>query len=207
MGKGVVVVAYGDKARSEANSCLRSLVSTNPGLQAVVISSLPLLDWPTITAIDHDPGARVAKLTLDSLSPFDYTCYLDADTRVHGSLDSGFAIVEDGWDLAIALSARQGNDLLGNCSVEDRQATYVAFGCDHLLAFQAGVMFFRRGEPITRLFSTWRDEWSRFHQMDQAALLRALLRAPVRVWLLGRPWNGGKTHLVEHRFGAARRSN
>lgn len=200
------MVAYGDKARREAEGCLRSLGQSNPGLALAVVSDRPLKGYPHLSAPDLDAGARLAKLSLDSLSLFEATCYLDADTRTHGSLEAGFAILDDGWELVITPSKNQGNDLLGNCQLEDRRATLNTLHCDHPLGLQAGVMWFRKCESIDRLFAVWREEWGKFRYQDQAALLRALWRVPVRVWLLGRPWNGGKGDIVEHRFGAARRA-
>jgi hypothetical protein len=206
MERGAVVVAYGDRARREAEGCLRSLGKSNPGLALAVVSDRPLKGHMLIQAPDLDVGARLAKLSLATLSPFEATCYLDADTRVHGSLEAGFAILEDGWDLVITPSKNQGNDLLGNCQLEDREATYRALHCHYPLGLQAGVMWFRRCDATARLFALWREEWLKFRSQDQGALLRALARAPVRVWLLGRTFNGGKGDIVEHRFGAARRA-
>jgi len=72
-----------------------------------------------------------------------------------------------------------------------------------VVQLQGGVLFWRRNEATTRLFERWRAEWARYRQQDQGALLRALYTEPVRVWLLGRPWNGG--NLIEHLCGRAKR--
>lgn len=199
-------MAYGDRARREADFCLRSLTRSNPGLSVAVVSDRPLAGYPHVHVPDRDPGARLAKLSLESLSPFEQTCYLDADTRVHGSLLPGFLALEDGWELVVTASQRQGGDALGNCPDADREATWTALGTRDALALQAGVMWFRRCEPIARLFTAWRQEWGKHGGMDQAALLRALAQAPVRAWLFGRTFNGGRADVVEHRFGAARRA-
>jgi hypothetical protein len=206
MERGIIVVAYGDRARREATACLRSLGQSNPGLPMAVVSDRPLKGYTHLHAPDLDQGARLAKLSLGTLSPFEATCYLDADTRVHGSLEAGFQVLDDGWDLVITPSKNQGNDLLGNCLLPDREATFNALHTEHVLGLQAGVMWFRRCDATAQLFALWREEWLKFRSQDQGALLRALWRAPARVWLMGRTWNGGKGDMVEHRFGAARRA-
>ena len=70
------------------------------------------------------------------------------------------------------------------------------------LMLNTGVMWFRRTPRTERLWQTWREEWLRFQEHDQGALLRALGPTPVALWLLGRPFNGGE--VVEHLFGRAR---
>lgn len=201
--RGVVYVAYGQKARFEALASLTSLQRYNR-LPVSVISDRALGGAAVIQHPDADPGGRLAKLSLCELSPYEQTLYLDADTRVHGDLSGGFELIEAGWDLALTISTRQGSDVLGNCDEADRRYTFEALGTDEPLGLQAGVMFLHR-DRCRDLFAAWREEWQRFRRQDQAALLRALARVPVRLWLLGRTWNGGKGDLVEHRFGRARR--
>ncbi len=146
---GICYVAYGHSARVEAAESIKSL-REHCDLPVAVISDKPLRapGIAHVYAPDADPGGRLAKLSLDQLSPFDATLYLDADTRVHGDISTGFGILGDGWDVAIATSTRQGDDVLGNCYEADRQATFEILGCRDVLALQAGVMFFRRCEAV-----------------------------------------------------------
>lgn len=203
MTRGAITVAYGTSARREATALLHSLQQQHPELPVAVVSDAPLGEWPHIAAPDADPGARLAKLSLDALSPWDATLYLDADTRVRGDIMAGFDVLADGWEMVIAPSGRQGIDALGNCDEEERARTFAAVGTSDALGLQAGVLWFRRCPPVADLFSAWVEEWMVGRGMDQGALLRALQRVPVRLWLLGRPFNGGA--VVEHRFGQAAR--
>ncbi len=199
--RGVVLVAIGQPARAAAQRCLASLRRWH--------------DWPALVAADRpvkgaewrqadDPGwgGRRAKLRWLFDSPFDETLYLDADTLVRGRLDGGFGALRDGWELALAPSSRQGADVLGNLAEQDRVATLADLGGESLLGLQCGVLFWRRCQAMTRLAECWLEEWARFGREDQGAFLRALWRAPVRLWLLGRAFNGGE--LLRHDFGAAR---
>ncbi len=199
--RGVCYVAYGDAARREARESIESLRQHNPGLAVRVIGE-EVKGAVCIPFPREDAGGRWAKLNLDYLSPFEHTLYLDADTRVQGDLSAGFQLLDDGFELAITASTKQGLSVLGNAPVEDREATFDAWQCRSLLGLQAGMFYFRRCPQMEMLFALWRQEWERFRDQDQPALLRALLRAPVKLWLLGRPFNGGE--LVEHLFGRAR---
>jgi hypothetical protein len=199
----VIYVAYGWNARHEAVEAIKSLRRHND-LPVAVVSDKPLEDEMHIYAPDADQGGRLAKLSLDRLSPFEYTAYLDADTRVHGDLSAGFAVLAGGWDMALAPSKLQGTEALENCGYQDRVLTLGDLG-PLRLAWQAGVLFWRRCEAMGRLFAAWREEWGKFKDKDQGALLRALARVPVRVWCLGWDWNSEEGEIVKHRFGRARR--
>ena len=189
---GTIYVAYGERAKQETAKSAASLRRHN---------DLPIITIDETVFDRPGPGARWAKLNVDRLSPFDYTLYLDADTRVNGDVSAGFGMLGDGWDLLIAPSVNQGHECFRHIGQIENQATLDELENPFPLQLQAGVMFFHR-ERCARLFAAWRDEWLRFKGQDQAALLRALNREPVRVLLLGRAWNGGK--LIEHLFGRAR---
>lgn len=190
MSKGLAVIAYGATARGEATTCLRTQLAINPAWTSIVISDLRLSSWPHLYAPSLDPAARFVKLSLDLLAPFEEVCYLDANTKVLGPLSVGFTILEDGWDLVATASTRQGADLFGDYPQADREATFEELGYRNILEIQSNVLWFRKSEVTTRLFAAWRAEWEQFRGMDQAALLRALKVVPVKVYLLGRPWNG-----------------
>lgn len=202
MTRGVVYVAYGDKARQEAAASLATLHHWSD-VPAVVVSSHPFPDHSTIQFRCEDPGARWAKLHLDMLSPFDQTLYLDADTRVHGAFESGWQALDAGFDLVMALSSRQGSDVLGNCDGPDREMTFKLLGSDNVLGLQAGAFFFQRNYRTARLFGEWRYQWQHFKRMDQAALLRALRHSHVRMWLMATSWHGANGQVIEHLFGRA----
>lgn len=194
---GVVYVAYGPKAKEESRLSIKSLKQHN---------SIPL------TIIDErlcpgDPGmtdsqrARWGKLNIPELVDYDNVLYVDSDTRIHGDLSIGFRFL-DGWDMAIAPSKNQDADLFAHIpDAQEKMTTLEEIGNPWPLQLQCGLMYFNR-ERCTRFFGAWRDEWKKYQDQDQAAFLRALNREPIRIWLLGRPFNGGE--LVEHRFGACR---
>lgn len=198
MSCGVVYVCYGENARSEAAMSIRALRTWQPVMSVSVISATPLGGAKHIPFDDPRFGARWAKLNLDTLSPYDQTLYLDADTRPRASLQPLFAPLEAGYDLVLAPSTQQGDKALWHVETTEREATFDAFGFTPV-QLQAGVMAFRKSEAITALFAAWRDEWR--GGQDQAALLRALHRVPVRIWLISSTLSD---QLVLHLFGKAK---
>lgn len=201
---GALIVAYGINARREAGYAIEALAAHMPRLPVAVVSDGPLPGARFIYMEQRDAGARWAKLNLDNLTPFDRTLYMDADTRANGDLSAGFAMLADGWDMVMATSDRQQGELCWQCAEDERRVTRANTGTEPL-GLQAGVMFVAKNERTAQLFRSWRYEWECGWQgQDQGALLRALYMTPVKLWLLGRDWNGGR--LVTHRFGMARAS-
>lgn len=192
MANGAVLVAYGEQARFCAQRAVKALNRTDPGLPVRVMSD---------AYTDRTPVqcSRLAKLSLLHWSPFEQTVYLDADTLPYHSVAVGFDILADGFDLVITASASQGDDLLWHVDAEDKTETIVQTVRDPL-QLQAGVFWVARNARTRKLFALWRDEWDKYQNQDQGALLRALYRYPVKVWLLGRAFNGGA--VIGHNFGA-----
>ena len=199
---GVCYVAYGENAQREAARSIQSLRQFHDWPVSVIGERV---DGAKCLPLERvDTGGRWAKVNLNNLSPYLYTLYIDADTLVRGSLSAGFEILFDGWDAAIVPSNQQGSELLWHVTEEERQATLCELELEPL-QLQGGLFFFQRNEAVDRFFSVWRSEWLRFKGQDQGALLRALMQCPLRLWLLGYPWNGGT--VVDHRFGRARESS
>ena len=199
MSRGVVYIAYGWRAVKEAGYSIKTLRQHNDLPVTVIGERVDGAEH--ISFEDRDSAGRWAKCNLGGVSPYEWTLYLDADTRVHGAVDGGYEILHGDWDIAISSSKVQGDGILWHVGDEEREATYRELG-RHLLQLQGGMMFWRKNERTAAFFAAWREEWERWKGQDQAALLRALHRTPLRLWLLSNEWNGGS--LIEHRYGAAR---
>lgn len=191
--RGAVFIATNPHSRREAEAAIKALRMNNE-LRVATLAD-------RIAGLDDMQSSRWLKINMDLFSPFDHTLYMDADTRAFGPLDDGFGMLDDGWDMAIAPSANQGGDCLWHVGEYEAQATFKELG--YLpLQLQAGIMFFAKNERTRAFFDRWRYEWRFYCDQDQAALLRALSYVPLKIWLLGRPWNGGA--LVAHHFGRCR---
>jgi hypothetical protein len=189
----VVIVALGDNAQREA-ALLKETILRVHDWRVSVESAKP-------NTMSNVQASRWAKVNLDNNTEAECTLYLDADTRVHGDISAGFDILADGWDIAMAHSANQESDKFWHLLTDERAVTYNET-CFDPLQMQCGVLFVRWSELTRSFFREWRAEWSRWMHQDQGAFVRALYRHPVRIWLLGRPWNGGG--LIAHYFGRAR---
>ena len=217
----VFYVAYGAPARYEARVSVDSLRVHHPKWRVMVCTDDD--SWGStnhhlafLYGVDDpkDRGARRVKLHADRLTMCGYVLYLDADTRVLGDLSSLLSPLADGWEIVLAPSTRQGADVLGHLSEEDRSLTLRALQTENgvsVLGLQCGVMAFRKTAAVAALFAAWREEWERFKDQDQGAFLRALHRCPVRLWLVGNLFNcpAGPSMpedaVIEHHFGAAKR--
>jgi lipopolysaccharide biosynthesis glycosyltransferase len=189
LNKGIVYIAYGKKAQVEVKQVVKQTRR--------FVNGITIIDETVFQ--DSSFGARAAKLNLDILSPYDITLYLDVDTQVNQDISIGFEIIEDGWDIAIVPSGRQGYDVLGHIPEDDRNFTLEYLDTEPL-NLQAGVFFFNR-LTTKPLFEMWRQEWQKFKQYDQAAFLRALYQCPLKVWTLGNPWNSQGGAIIDHQFG------
>jgi len=208
--RGVIYIAYGEQARIQVRLAAKTLTDHNPGLPVRVISDAPFprigrnSQLQYIHHEDTDIGARYVKLNIDKLTPFDHTLYIDADTRVRGDITAPFELLEAGWELAMCECTRQGSEAHGHVNEVERNATFAEVGM-HAQAMQAGVMYFRKSTAMHKLFSAWRAEWKRWEDQDQAALVRALARVPVKLRTLHRDYNNPNGRLIAHYCGFARR--
>lgn len=191
--RGVVFVAYGSKAQRVVAYAIDALRVIQPGMPYTVYSQVT----PGLT---NQQNSRLAKTTMLDWTPYRYTCYMDADTRVRQSLAPAFEAIEAGWDIAMAYSGNQGGDWLWHVGEDERDYTANRIG-GRGLQLQCGVMFVARNSVTRRLFSAWAAEWKRWRGQDQGAFLRALYRNPVKLWILGSPWNSNRGAIITHRFG------
>ena len=205
MTRRIVYVAYGQPAVTEAKASVATLCEHNKWADvSIICDQKNMIGGVQVIQFDNPgAGSRWAKTNIDLLIEADVIGYLDADTRVRGDLSPAFEMVESGWDLVIAPSANQGLDTLAHIGALERDYTFEIIGQPWPVQLQAGVMFFNR-QRCHKLFNAWRQEWQRYGDQDQAALLRALHREPVKVGLLGKDWNSADGTIITHLFGRAR---
>jgi hypothetical protein len=191
----IVWVVYGEKATDVCKRSRESVSIWNSLPQQVVTGD--------IGAVSNKIASRHSKTTLLKRIKTDRALYLDADTLVRQAIDVGFEMLADGWDVVMVPSSNQGDDLMWHIGEQERRVTLGEMGYQPL-QLQCGVMFIARNERTMAFWDVWHEEWMRWYDEDQAAFLRALKRVPLKIWLLGYPWNGGA--VIEHRFGACRES-
>jgi hypothetical protein len=160
----------------------------------------------TFVKFESETSGRWAKLNIDTLSPYAQTLYMDADTRVMSAdIVNGFNVLDCGYDMALAPSENQAGEFLSHSTEDDKNGTRAALINPDPLQLQAGVFFVTFNDATRALWTQWRREWqSAGGGQDQGALLRAMDKAPVKLWLLSFDWNSRHGSIVEHHFGEAR---
>jgi lipopolysaccharide biosynthesis glycosyltransferase len=193
--KTAVYVAFGNRAKIEAKLSIETLKQHNKRLNVIMLDR----EFEGDSVV----GSRYLKThLLKQISKrFKQIVYIDADTRINGNIMSGFDMLNDGWDIVLRASDHQQNDVFWHIDKNERNYTFRSTGYIPT-QFQAGVMFINRNDRTERFFDWWAGEWALFCGQDQAAFVRALHMSRLKIWLLGKPWNGGA--LINHRYGVLR---
>lgn len=207
--RGVLYIAYGDKARAQAKTSIETVRRCSPGLPIAVISDEPLGDTEHIYQPDEDRGARYHKTRIYELSPFEKTLFLDADTEMLSSPEPGFRLLQ--WvDVVLTQDPNRifSENSWPHLIAEEMKATKEEIGTDEHMYFNSGVIFFKRNERTEAMMKAWHEEWQRWGKHDQMALLRAIHRCPVQIAPMRHPWNTHKKREAEfiyHKHRQARR--
>ena len=159
---------------------------------------------------DLTKGARDVKTRIYSLSPFRNTLYLDADCEVRSSPDPSFALLEF-FDVVLAIDPNKVLSRVKWPALLPEEIEYTAgqIGTAEVQYYQSGVMAFRRSSRNRAFFQGWYEEWLKFEQQDQLALLRALHANPIRVAPMREGWNThiqGKAQFVWHKHRTVARA-
>lgn len=185
MSAGVLYIAAGEKYAEMAAMSARSVMRTNP--------SLPIY-------IHRCSGegleSRVAKLSMDLITPFDETIFLDCDTLVNGSIE---ALKEktgkEGIAMALDFGPKTCKEVLQhrwfNRVVDKSVLRHVdRVVPKHMPHFNSGVISFRKTKESNAFFLEWRTIWnSRPPSQDQLALMEVIHKTGIRPALLGPEWN------------------
>jgi len=194
--RGIYCVAFGDPARTCALRLLNSIKKYMPEIPVCLCAAKKIgPEDVLVVQPDSDVGGRRAKLRAYELSPAEWqsVLYLDADTEVKsGDIRRFFEWVEAGWEFVICKdphlmdtmhSFRRKTNEPELVQIEKQVKTL------HALQINGGVWAFARNERVAAFFRRWLEEWEKYAQRDQGALLRALYTDPLRTLWLGNEWN------------------
>lgn len=216
--RGIYCVAFGERARSSCKRMMESAKKHMPDIPIALcaVSGIGPEDV-LLLAEDSDIGGRRAKLRVYDLAPaeWDSILYLDADIEITAPVYQYFGWLDDGWQMAICKDIYP-NDVLGHIRAKIKRpeavATMAITGTWDVLQFNGGAWSFRRCDDTAAFFLAWRQEWEKWGQRDQGALIRAIYSHPLKLLLLGNEWNtfpkfqpDQKTAGVLHYPGEARR--
>jgi len=208
--RGVLYVAYGEKAREQAGVSIRTARKQAKGLPIAVVSDTPM------TGVEHniyhpeaDRGARTQKTQMYRLSPFEQTLFLDADTEMLSSPAGGWELLKY-VDLVLTQDVTRifAENHWPHLNKDEVAATTKLLGTGQHLYYNSGVIFFRRNDRTAAMMDAWYAEWLRWNLHDQMALLRAIHQHPVRIAPMRAPWNTHhqkEAQFIYHKHRQARR--
>lgn len=216
---GIYCVAFGEPSRKCARRLIASVKKQMPGLPIAVVAASPLGGENfAIQHPDSDIGGRIAKLKADQLAPgnWQYVLYLDADTELVQDISFLFQLLQDGWEAVICKDMKRystADQMLRPDNRDEANYTWEAVvSKTGTFQYNGGMMAFRRCTATQEFFKIWREEWQRFGKRDQGALLRALYKNPLKLYLLTNQWNAsdrypmppGQIAIVHHNTQARR---
>lgn len=211
---GIIYMAFGHKAGASVRRSIFSLQRLGISYPVTVVGDARVMGTDYREWIGESPfdttkktnfrfrAGRIKPL-LYQCSPYDWTLYIDADTNFMQPIEEGFRHLKD-HDLVVteeklSLAELYNKQLAGwEINIQERDTTVIEIGGDDTQKFiNSGVMFFRKGPHVEKVFADWHAEWKRFQEWDeQLALTRAIYANPdVKIHRLPVKWNA--PHLYE----------
>lgn len=184
MSRGVLYIATGEKYGELAAMSARSVMRHNP--------TIPIYIHRTS---GEGLESRVAKLSMDLISPFDETIFLDCDTLVGGSIENLVEKTKTGIAAALDFGPKTCGEVLKHRwfnRVVDKSVLRHVDGVvpKHMPHFNTGVLVFRKEEKAKAAFLEWRTIWnSRPPAQDQLAFMEMMHKTGFKPDLLGPEWN------------------
>lgn len=194
MKRCVYYVAYGKPAREQAKVSVASFRKFFPDIDIVASCDGPIGEDVRLDCPDVDVGGRYAKTAIYDLVPgeYDQILYLDADTEVVSSDGLFLYQIISTWDMVICTNPGKfhtARRMRRPDNLDECDATFRQIGTDDLIQLNGGVFAFQRNDRTEAFFRSWHEEWKRWGKRDQAALLRALWKNPLRLFVLNNVWN------------------
>jgi len=193
--RGIYTVAYGAQARKCASHLIDTIRHWLPDVEVAVASDSALNGEDYLVRLpDVDIGGRAAKTQIADVVPDDwqYVLYLDADTEVVKDISFLFDALEQGWDFVICRNPGKYHTIRKMVRIDNKdecEFTFRQLGTDELIQLNGGVFAFQRNARTLAFLRSWHQEWQKWGKRDQAALLRALFKNPMRMYVLGNEWN------------------
>lgn len=191
--KGAIYLAFGNSYLIMALLSIKSLKLHNPDLQVCLVTNIKLRkeDISILSESDHfillneeESNNRSIKTSINKISPFEKTIYIDCDTIIMNEIDDGFKFLNY-FDIAIRLNpypqTREGKaeiKILEDLSVRD---------CPH---WNSGVIFFSNSAQTQDFFKEWNASFLDLrNRYDQVSLVKTIFMNNSKVLSLPSRWN------------------
>ena len=191
---GFVYFAFGEPYMDEMAVSAATLLEHNPGARICLITDEAgrryvaqrhaglALDQVRCVVLDPAESFWVLRMKICELSPYQRTIYLDDDTYVAGRIDDLFDLLETFDFVAVPDESHPARGFILGL-----RGGYAA-----LNYYNCGFFMFRNSPAARQLFEHWREEYlalAPLEPADQGALVRALVRTPLRFITLPKEYN------------------
>jgi glycosyltransferase involved in cell wall biosynthesis len=164
-----------------------TIVSDFPELKSIIPSHYQINSKFVKSAQNSPFISPLIKLNLWMYSDYDETLFLDAHTLPIKPLTQIWNYL---WqrDLSLVVNFQQ---TISDCNdISQVEREYTAILCTNTTPLlNYGAVLWRKGTENQRLFETWKQEWLRFEQQDQLALVRAVKKTQTRIVELPKSYN------------------
>lgn len=189
--EAVRILSVGGEGRRALGDCAaRSIRRMMPGMAIELRSDVQRSEFPTVlVAKCGDRDSRRYKINLLKNAPREWMAVIDDDTVTMRRFPGVREMLErSGCD--IAMLPDYANPTIAHVLrhqgwAKDAEKA-VMMGLEAETHWNSGVIFFRRSAAVEALADVWLEEWERFRDVDQLALVRALKRTGLRVGKLPR---------------------
>jgi hypothetical protein len=191
-----IYVAIGIPHLICALNSISTLKKYNPKIYVTLLTDQDMAMTPTyvsmidnLIALANNSDAREYKTSLTEFVTGENCVFIDADTEIHGNLETGFQILQY---FDIGLRPHPGplaNGAKGGAKVFDG-----AYNLENLPHWNSGVIFFRNTKTVDLFFKDWKRTFLKLNSpFDQVSLVEALFRFNGKVAPLDYRWNAS-TH-------------
>jgi hypothetical protein len=178
MNKGIVYIVFlnqsgqlksfsEDHFFKELSFSIKSARESNPNLPITVISDSDIDFGADQNILVEKKADLRRKMSLIELSPYDYTMYIDTDTKIVGCLQESFGLL-DRFDMAmVADSTRR---IKAHADIWSKYASIP----NSFSEFCSGLIFYKKSDAFYELVSNWKrnyEEWktvSKVHSDQQS---------------------------------------
>lgn len=180
--KGVVYVVSGAGFTRAAIASAESVKKQSPKLKVHLFTDQTNIESPWINSVApiENPHVR-SKVDYIHQSPYDYTLFLDADTRVVDDISSLFEVL-DRFDLAIAHAQHR-----NHFPTRQKWTTEIPYAFPQM---NSGVILFKRNKSTIQLLKDWQKA---YHEngfwKDQVTLRELIWKSDLRIHILPPEFN------------------
>lgn len=191
MNMGVVYIAFGDKYVDEVLFSASTLKAVSD-LPVTLFTDRKLASPNLDSVVEIEPGHKRPKVDHLPRTPYDWTLYLDSDTKIERDVTDMFALL-DRFDLA-AVHDHSRKSSRWSTVIPEYDAIPYGFP-----EYNSGVVLFRKSSRLDGFFALWQKNFHRYRtttlDQDQASFRIALWQSDLHIHTLPFEYNVRNSHI------------